>query len=135
MFNSDFKEANDKIVKIQEEKVDLFKLMIKFIYSNEISELNFDIALDMIFLAQKYGFISLIATLNKLILDNMSIETCIDILSIAESAQSEELKEKVNSFIVDNIKAVMRTEKWHELEIVNALLALQVAKNAIKHRI
>ncbi len=70
MFDSDFKESKDKVVNIQEENEDLFKLLIKLIYSNDFSELTYDLAMDLIVLAQKYIFSSMVKSCSKIIAKN-----------------------------------------------------------------
>jgi hypothetical protein len=132
MFDSDFKESKDKIVQIQEEDEKLFKQMIKLIYTNEISELSYDIAMDLIILAQKYNFTNLIESCSKVILASLNVETCLDILAVAESAQSEELMEEVFTFCFENIKAVIGSQKFTELKTENPVLALELTTKAIE---
>jgi hypothetical protein len=132
MFDSDFKESKDKIVQIQEEDEKLFKQMIKLIYTNEISELSYDIAMDLIVLAQKYRFSGLNESCCNVILANLNVETCLDILAVAESAQSEELMEEVFTFCFENIKAVIGSQKFTELKTENPVLALELATKAIE---
>ncbi len=133
MFDSDFKESKDKIVNIQEENEDLFKLLIKLIYTNDFSELNYDLAMDLIIQAQKYNFSTLVESCSKIISKNLKIETCIDILAVAETAQLKELKNAVINFVVLNLKAVMETEKWKELEVENPTRALEITKTALQN--
>ncbi len=132
MFDSDFKESKDKIVTIQEENEDLFKLLIMLIYTNDFSELNYEIAMDLIILAQKYHFSRLVESCSKIISKNLKISTCIDILAVAETAQLKELKDAAINFIVLNLNAVMETEKWKKLEVENPTRALEITKNALE---
>jgi hypothetical protein len=132
MFDSDFKESKDKIVRIQEENEDLFKLLIKLIYSNDFSELNYDIAMDLIILAQKYNFPNLITACSKIIFENLKVENCVDILAVAETAQREDLKTAASNLIVRNLKTVMKSEKWKELEVESPSSALEITKKALQ---
>ncbi len=131
MFDSDFKESKDKIVKIQGENEDLFRKMIKLIYSNDFSELTYDVAMDLIILAQKYNFPNLIKSCSKIIFENLKISTCVDILAVAETAQLKELKKAATNYILLNLKALMETEEWKELEDKNPKRALEITKSAL----
>jgi hypothetical protein len=142
MFDSDFKEAKDKIVNIQEENEELFKMMIEFIYTNDLSKLNsifychaYDIAMDLIVLAQKYNISSLITACSKVILANLNVETCLDIIIVAETAQSLELGETASKYFAGNINAIIGTQKWVELKVENPVLALELATKVIENKI
>jgi hypothetical protein len=131
MFDSDFKESKDKIVKIQEDNEELFKLLIKLIYTNDYSELSYEIAMDLIILAQKYNFPNLIKSCSRIIFENLKVETCVEILAVAESAQSEDLKTAALNFVLLNLKTVMETEKWKKL-VADPTRALEITKKALQ---
>jgi speckle-type POZ protein len=131
MFDSDFKEAKDKIIEIQEENEDLFKLLIKFLYSNDFSTMTYEIAIDLIALAQKYNMPKILMMCGRNIVENLNAETCIDILIQAEIAQCDKLERIAKKFIIANLKAVCESKKWAELEIENSAKALEITKLAL----
>jgi hypothetical protein len=135
MFDSDFKESKDKVVQIQEEDEAIFKQMIKLIYTNDISELTYDLAMDLIILAQKYDFSGLIESCCNVILASLNVETCVDILAVAESAQCDELMEEVFTFCFENIKAVIGSQKFTELKTENPDLAFALTTKAIENKV
>jgi hypothetical protein len=131
MFGSNFKESVENVIEIQEPDEALFKLLIKMMYFNDFSALTYELAMDLIALAQKYIFSRLIESCSKTILNNLKIETCVDILVVAESLESKELKNAVINFVVRNLKAVMETEKWKELAVKDPAKALEITTKFI----
>jgi hypothetical protein len=131
MFGSNFKELVEKVVKIQEPDEALFKLLIKMMYFNDFSALTYELSMDLIVLAQKYIFSRLIESCSKTILNNLKIQTCIDILVVAESLESKELKNAAINFAVRNLKGVMETEKWKELAVKDPAKALEITTKFI----
>jgi hypothetical protein len=91
--------------------------------------------MDLIILAQKYNISSLITACSKVILANLNVETCLDIIMVAETAQSLELGEAASKYFAGNINAIIGTQKWAELKVENPVLALELATKVIENKI
>jgi hypothetical protein len=126
MFGSSFKESKEAVVAIQDDEVQ-FKQMLKILYTNDTSDLNFDVALDLIVLASKYLVEDLVLTCQEIILNNMTVDNYLDILAVADSVASEKFKNRCFSFISTNIKAVMETPRWGALKVQKPDLLIEVA--------
>jgi speckle-type POZ protein len=131
MFESAFKEAKDKVIKIEDDEK-IFKLMIKIIYTNDISELTFENALDLIVLVNKYIVDELRMACEKILVRSMVIANCIDVLLAADAIDSDEFMEKTINFVSANIKQVMKTEKWELLKAQKPNLAFEITTKLLK---
>jgi hypothetical protein len=131
MFESAFNEAKDKVIKIEDDEK-IFKLMIKIIYTNDISELTFENALDLIVLVNKYRVDELRMACEKILVRSMVIANCIDVLLVADAIESDEFMEKTINFISANIKQVMKIEKWELLKAQKPNLAFEITTKLLK---
>jgi speckle-type POZ protein len=131
MFNSDFRESKQEVVTIQDDESH-FKQMIKIFYTNDTSELNFDMAMHLIVLANKYLVDDLILTCQKIILENMTVDNCLDVLLVADSIASKQFRNRCASYISTNIKSVIATPRWETLKAQRPDLFIEVAAKMVE---
>jgi hypothetical protein len=125
MFRSDFKESKDAEIKIEDDE-ELFKQIIEIFYTNDVSTVDFEVALELIVLARKYLVEELVKSCEEIIIKNMTVENCFEILSVADSIQSKPFKDRAIGYISANIKAVMKTAGWNTLKADKPNLAIEV---------
>ncbi len=131
MFGSDFKESKEKVVEIEEDE-DLFKEMIEIFYTNDVSKVDFEVALELIVLARKYLVEELVKSCEEIIIKDMTLENCLEILLVADSVQSNPFKDRTIGFISANIKAAMKTPGWENLMAEKPNLALEVTTKLLE---
>ena len=61
----------------------------------------------------------------------LTVSNCLDYLVLGEMYRAQHLKETSMMFLVENIKAVMKTEEWVEMEKKYPSLVIEVMKAAI----
>jgi speckle-type POZ protein len=125
MFGSDFKESKDKVVEIEDDE-ELFKKMIEIFYTNDVSKLVIDVALELIVLARKYLVEELVKSCEEIIIKNMTLENCFEILLVADSIQSNPFKERAIGFISANIKSIVKAPGWKSLLVEKPDLAHEI---------
>jgi hypothetical protein len=126
MFRSDFIESKDKVVEIEEDE-ELFKQMIQIFYNNDVSKVDFEVALELIVLARKYLVEELVKSCEKIIIKNKTVENCLEILSVADSIQSKPFKDRAIGFISANIKSISKTPEWENLKTEKPDLLIEIA--------
>jgi speckle-type POZ protein len=131
MFHSDFKESKEKVVEIKEDE-ELFKQMIQIFYTNDVSKVAFEMALELIVLARKYLVEELVQSCEEIIIKNMTLENCLQILLVADSVQSKPFKDRVIGFVCANIKAVMKTPGWENLKADKPNLVIEVTTKLLE---
>ncbi len=131
MFGSDFKESKEKVVEIEEDE-DLFKQMVEIFYTNDVSKVAFEMALELIVLARKYLVEELVKSCEEIIIKDMTLGNCLKILSVADSVQSNPFKDRTIGFISANIKAAMKTPGWENLMAEKPNLALEVTTKLLE---
>ncbi len=131
MFGPDFKESKEKVVEIEEDE-ELFKEMIEIFYTNDVSKVDFDVALELIVLARKYLVEELVESCEEIIIKNMTVENCLEILLVADSIQSKPFKDRAISFILANIKSVAKTSGWDSLKTDKPNLVIEVTTKLLE---
>jgi hypothetical protein len=106
--------------------------MIEIFYTNDVSEVDFDEALELIVLASKYLVEELIKACQEIILSNMTVANCLDILSVADSVQLKPFKDRAIAFILANIKSVLKTPGWENLKTENLDLVIEVTTKMLE---
>jgi hypothetical protein len=106
--------------------------MVNIFYSNDTSALNFDVALDLIVLASKYLVEDLVSVCEKIILKDITVDNCLDILLVADSIASKQFKNRSFSYISANIKSIMMTPRWETLKVQKPDLLIEVAANMME---
>ncbi len=131
MFGPDFNESKKKFIEIKDDE-ELFKQMIEIFYTNDVSEVDFKVAVELIVLARKYLVEELVKSCEEIIIKNMALENCLEILLVADSVQSKPFKDRVIGFVCANIKAVMKTLGWKNFKTEKPDLALEVTTKILE---
>jgi len=106
MFKSGMIEANSTKINVPGEiSVENFKAILEYIYLDKIA-LTESLALDLVVLADMYFLTKLKVDCEDYLSKNLSVKNFLSVLSAAEKADSEKLKEKMVSFLVENIHKV-----------------------------
>ncbi len=106
--------------------------MIQFFYTNDVSAVDFNGALELIVLARKYLVEDLVMACEEIIVKNMKVANCLEILMVADSIQSKPFKDCVIGFISANTKSVIETPGWETLMADTPILAIEVAAKMLK---
>lgn len=113
MFRNNFKEAKSNRVVIYDIDHDVLKELLHFVYTNEAPNLD-KMAKDLFVAADKYDLQQLKKMCEKALCVNLSIETAIDTLILAERYGANQLKAYTESFIHNHVNDVKETKSWGE---------------------
>ncbi|XP_043479762.1 speckle-type POZ protein B-like [Leptopilina heterotoma] len=114
MFNSKMSEELTSIVEIKDIKPKTFQQMLNFIYNVEIKDLN-ELALELFHVAWRYKLEELMANCISKLLENLSLETVIKTLEMADFYSLSDLKSKCLNFLLKEWDVIKETEELKKL--------------------
>ncbi len=115
MFLSDMIETRSNIIEINDISDEICEEMLRFIYCNEIENLDIN-ALDLLYAADKYAIENLKILCIQSLIDTFTFETAAEMLIRANIYNSKLLKDNLLLFIKTYSKEVFATEQWKQLE-------------------
>lgn len=130
MFNSEMVEKQQGEIKIIDIRPEIFKLVLEFIYSGQISNYkNEEISwYELMLAADKYNIKSLRDICAQKLAENLNPDNAIDTLIIAHRLNNDDLKKESASFIILNKSDIVGTEKLKKLTELNIGLILELFK-------
>lgn len=93
-----------------------FEIIIQFMYTGEVN-LNYNIAMDLLKIARKYGMVVLQDLCLSEIGNNLDATTAVEVLSIASELGDRVMEANALEFIKQNISCVLKTSAWLEVMI------------------
>ncbi|KAL6953830.1 hypothetical protein U1Q18_046960 [Sarracenia purpurea var. burkii] len=107
-------ESEKNRIDITDIREDVMVEMLRYIYTGNVE--NLDALVDGLFeAADKYDLGELKTLCENVLINNMSVASAVDTLTMADMHHANELKSKIMAYIVMNVKEVMRTEGWKTL--------------------
>jgi len=107
MFQSGMMEASSTRIDVPGDvSVGNFKAILEYIYCEKVA-LTETLALDLVVLADMYFLEKLKADCEDYLSKNLSVESFLRVMNVAETADSKKLKDRVMSFLVGNIEKIM----------------------------
>lgn len=126
MFESDMIEKKNGIVNVTDIEPNIFQHLLKFIYTENITATDLYDWLKLIVAADKYAVTSLVSICEERILNNLTIESIIDVFSTVNLVKAEALKIKCVEFIVKNKRNVVDTEAYKNLIVSRPDLGTEI---------
>ncbi len=83
-------------------------------------------------LARKYLVEELVVSCEEIIIKDMTVENCLEILLVADSVQSKPFKDRTIGFISANFKSVVKSPEWENLKVENPYLAIEVTTKLLE---
>lgn len=115
MFESDMVEKKTGQVKITDIEPEIFKLMLRFIYSRQLDCQDTEELLKLITVADKYEVRSLVSLCGYRISNKLTVDNAIEALVIADCVRDNHFKEECITFIINNRKKVTETENFKNI--------------------
>jgi len=125
MFFGDFKESNQKEIEIKDVSIDSFKVMLKWIYCQELDlneENDYLMAIDVFKLSHRFELKKLMTTIERKLIQMISIENIEVFTEFSTFYDLKQLMKSCEHFIENNPKLFI--EKDIELCFKNKLLKL-----------
>jgi hypothetical protein len=109
-------EIPKRVIKIRDEKFDVFYLFIKFLYTGKISkDVDIKKLVDLMMYGEKYEVPRLKDFCCNLIMNSLTIDNASSFLLYANSIQAHTFKDICMRFIAQNYKEVLQTDDFKNL--------------------
>ncbi|XP_065199982.1 speckle-type POZ protein B-like [Planococcus citri] len=111
MFKHNLKEQNENCLKIIDMDQTVFREMLRYIYTGNLSKLE-EMAVDLLPAAEKYNLQELKTMCEHQLVNRLSAKNAVDCLLLADMYGAGFLKKKALRFIRVNLEAIKKTENW-----------------------
>ena len=115
LFNSDMKESNEGVVRLEMPTELGMKDILEFIYTGSVHVSDANIAQELIVMADYLDLPHLKTLAERFLLDNLNVSNVISTCFIAEKCRSEELISESKSFILTSFNNVAKMEEFLNL--------------------
>lgn len=115
MFRSEMVEKKHGKVEISDIEPHIFKLLLRFIYSERLYSQDTQELLKVMVAADKYSCKGLVNACGRRLIHNMDVDNAVHILIVADLVEELFLKKKCIDFIVENGDEVCATEAYKEM--------------------
>ena len=101
MFIHNMTEAQEKVIDIEDLDIETVRDMLKYMYAGKIENLNTK-SPRLLEAADKYQLSELKEICEEKLCDNLTVESCLECLVLADLHTAEDLKQAAIKFVVDN---------------------------------
>ena len=101
------------------------KEMLQFLYTDQVPKMNQMVG-DLLEAADKYLIEPLKTQCQNALTETLSVDTCLDILTLADRFSLMELKSVVTEFILQKSSLIVTTEEWQQLKLTQPKIIFQV---------
>lgn len=122
MFHSNMVENKQAVIKIQGVESRALKCLIDFSYTTQIVVTSYDIY-DVLVAANMLCFRDVEYRIIRFLMEEINLENCVDIFTVAEFINSHQLNLTANRFVANNFRQVTRSSAileltWQQLDSV-----------------
>lgn len=111
MLHSNMLEIQTGVVEIQDMDINSFRNFIRYLYTDALPEMSFDMAKTLYEAGDKYAVRSLSLRCSDYLQDNLTPENAYQCFALADAHSDQELKDRVVTFILDK-KLYLQDELW-----------------------
>ncbi|CAL1291028.1 unnamed protein product [Larinioides sclopetarius] len=122
IFELDMKETLE-IFDIDAETLDRFLL---FLYSETLENLEWNMAIKLLYAANKYQVASLKKECSSFLMSNLSLSNVCEALLLADLYQEDQLRTKCQDSILENAAEIFPSKEWEIFTIDNPLLSAKM---------
>lgn len=124
------KEALANRVEITDVAPDIFEALLRSIYTDQVDLTKID-PVGLLTAANKYLLPLLKFQCQRFLAQRITIENCVDLLSLADLHNAVHLKKSTVNFIRLHITDLMQTEGWKNLKQCHPRLVLETVENLL----
>ncbi|KAF8771077.1 TD and POZ domain-containing protein 4 [Argiope bruennichi] len=128
VFNDLFANMEHKIndcVQIKDLDAETMRRFLLFLYSDNLTNLNMEIAKKLYFAGEKYEVLELKCKGSNFLQKNICLSNCCVILMLANNYNDSDLKKAVQEFIAVNGREILQSDQWKLLKETNTNLAFE----------
>lgn len=132
LFESDMKESKENLVTIEDINPDVFKEMLRFMYSGKVNDIK-NVAHNLLAAADKYCLEDLKDLCEDTLCKNLSIENAIDYLKLADFHNTPKLKQMTINYIASNGKYMIDLCEFKSIGDMHPNLINEIIRGLILH--
>ncbi|CAL1281805.1 unnamed protein product [Larinioides sclopetarius] len=125
MLTNDMKEKNSNCIEIGDMGDDVVRQLLLFLYSDNVENLQWEMATQLYYAADKYEVGRLEAVCSSFLLENLTPTNAGELLFLAETHSDGDLKKLTEDFILEHEKEVFGSKEWEKLMEKNPLLVMK----------
>lgn len=125
MFEQDMKENQSGIVEIKDLEDDTISMMLLFVYTGTVENLDWEKASKLYFAADKYEVLSLEIQCSDYLKGNLSTSNVCECLILADMHNDKDLKSVVQDFAIKHSPDIIPSGQWKEFIKENPQLAAE----------
>ncbi|GBM49445.1 TD and POZ domain-containing protein 4 [Araneus ventricosus] len=122
MLTNDMQEKNTDCIQVDDLENDTVEKLLNFVYSDNLENLQWDSAIKLYYVADKYAVEKLKLMCSSMLLDNLSTSTAIELLLLADTHNDSDLQKAVGDFILKHEEQVFGSDEWVNLIEINPVL-------------
>ncbi|XP_054720879.1 speckle-type POZ protein-like A [Uloborus diversus] len=131
MFSSDMKESKENVVDMSDMKASTVKVMLRYIYTGTTGPLTTDRAIDLYSASDRYDIPKLKESCKAVILKTINVESICDVAILAYLHSDEELEQTAKRVLKENLKKVLKTQKWRKFAKENPDLYSEMLESVV----
>ncbi|GBN95694.1 Speckle-type POZ protein [Araneus ventricosus] len=124
MFTKDTQEKTSGFVYISDVHPDTLRLLLSYIYTNTIADLQWKSAEDLFKASDKYGMIDLRDKCSDFLKSNLTVGNCCNILAMADRHHNQNLRTSVYGFMIKHQSEIFKSDMWKTFKSENFALAM-----------
>ena len=130
MLNMDGEEAKRNCLVIEDFDIFQVRQLLEFIYTGILKE-DDPIGTELLLLADKYDMPDLVCLCQVALIKDITLETSLGILDIANRLSSDYLIKVCSAFVARNLQKLMPTSEWTRISKENPEALLSVFKEIL----
>lgn len=131
MFQGNFQESLEPVVVINDMDPEIFEIVLKYIYTNQLSNDLGSKAKEVLAAAHRFGLEAVVDKCEVQLCRNTNLSNFAQLLIFADSFDQKRLKETITAFVKNNLKEVIQSETWKEFKISHLKLAHEIFEAAV----
>ncbi|GBO33120.1 Speckle-type POZ protein B [Araneus ventricosus] len=134
MLTNDMKETNTDCIQVDDLGDDVVEQLLFFLYSDTVETLQWEIASQLYYAADKYEVCKLKEVCSSFLVENLTPTNAGELLLLADTHSDGELKKSVEDFILEHEEQVFGSDEWEMLMETNPLLFMKAMHLKYKRR-
>ncbi|XP_015903519.1 uncharacterized protein [Parasteatoda tepidariorum] len=131
MFDQDMLETQTGVVNIPDVESDTLQSFLEFLYTDTITNTDYEKLLKLMFVAEKYQVDYLMKRCSLILMSKLSLENVCEVVSVSDMVNQSNLKLCAINFIKENKKKIVSSPAWSEWVGKNLKLAVEVLSKLI----
>lgn len=129
MLSHNMTEKHEGIINITDCDPDIFRDFLLYLYSGKLDTISLENVFEFFRISDKYGVTDMKDGCVEFILDNLSIDIFVDVISLATTYNEEKLLTVASEFFTDFEKGILESENWKKFFSDDPLKANDIFMN------